>query len=138
MRYCTNMWHICILGCITASKLTVCVFVFFFFISCSLLTLVWQRSTETTALDSTSPTEKTKTWLAQHAMPPSMHTWALNKGACTCFQKIFVVLKAAAHFLLLINWRLLLQLLTNSCKRLTKMYWLVMTAYNSFFVCWTF
>lgn len=52
-------------------------------VSCSLLTLVWQRSTETTALDSTYPTEKTRTWLAQHAMPQSMHTWALNRGLCT-------------------------------------------------------
>lgn len=51
--------------------------------SCSLLTLVWQRSTETTVLDNTSPTEKTRTWLAQHVMLPSMHTLALNRGMCT-------------------------------------------------------
>lgn len=51
-----------------------------FLTSCSLLTLAWRRSTETTALDNTSPTEKTKTWPAQRATPPSTHIWASNRG----------------------------------------------------------
>lgn len=58
-------------------------------VSCSLLTLGWQRNIETTGHDSTSPTEKTRTWLAQHAMPPSMHTWALNRGLCTHLINLF-------------------------------------------------
>lgn len=52
-------------------------------LSCSLLTLAWRRSTETTEHGSTSPTEKTRTWLAQPATPPSTHIWALNRGLCT-------------------------------------------------------
>lgn len=54
--------------------------VFSFFVSCSLLTLVWRRSTETIEHGNTSLTEKTRIWLAQHATPPSMHIWASNKG----------------------------------------------------------
>lgn len=51
-----------------------------FFVSCSSLILVWRRSIETTAPGSTYPTEKTRTWLAQLATPPSMHIWGSSRG----------------------------------------------------------
>lgn len=88
-------------------------------VSCSLLTSVWQRSTETTALDSTSPTEKTRTWLAQHAMPPSMRTWALNRGLCSqwckkkkkilCLNFFFCYLKLQGHLIIVVQQELLMQ-----------------------------
>lgn len=50
------------------------------FVSCSSLILVWRRSIETTALGSTYPTERTRTWLAQLATPPLMHIWGSSRG----------------------------------------------------------
>lgn len=52
----------------------------FSFLSYSLLTLVWPKSTGTTGQGNTYRTEKTKTSLAQLDMPVSTHILALSRG----------------------------------------------------------